>query len=576
MPFVAPFFPRLLLTFLLSLFGVALGLLWPVFTKILIDDVLLGKNLRLLFVLSGCMVAATAVGYGIGALGRWEYTRVTARILFHLREHLFSHLQNLSLRFHARARLGDLLSRLDTDIAEVQSVLTDAAFTFVSNLLLLAGTIGLLLWLEWRLFFATIVLLPLQLSGVLWIRPRLVEQARIVRETTAGISSFLVESLSAVRFVKLLAIEDLQLSRLGDLGRRFVPIVTRYEMLSYLGSTSVSAAGFLAATVTTLYGGYLVITGEMTVGALIAFSAYQSRAFSPLQVLMGLYLRIERSSVSLGRIFEFLDAAEEYREPRGGSLRLAYLRGEIEFRRVSFAYVPGEPVLCELDFHLAAGGRLVVLGPSGSGKTTIMDLLARLWEPTAGTILVDGHDVREFDVGWLRGRMAVLGPEPFLVHASLLENVRYAHPQASAAEIDAAIATVGLERFVRDLPQGLESPLGEHGVGLSTGQRQRLALARAILRKPQILVFDEALSGLDVEGESNVWSALRRALPGCTTILATHRLTSLQRDDRVLVLDRGRITWNGLFRDLSSAAAHVRSFLERPEVSDRHGTRSAP
>lgn len=306
-PFVSPFLPRLIVAFLLSLFGAVLGLLWPLFTKILIDDVLLAKNLRLLWILSGIMVIVTMLGYVIGAVNRYYYTQVTARILFALREHLFSHLQALSLRFHTRTKVGDLLSRLNTDISEVQSILTDAAFAFVTNIFVLLATVAFLLWLNWQLFLLSLIVVPFQFYGIVKVRPLMVDETRKVRELNASLSSFLVESLSAIKFIKLFTRETLQLSKLGALGEKFVGIVTRFEMLAYLGSTVSTATAFIGGALTTLYGGYLVIPGEMTIGALIAFTSYQSRAFSPLQALMDLYLWIERAGVSLERIFEFVE-----------------------------------------------------------------------------------------------------------------------------------------------------------------------------------------------------------------------------------------------------------------------------
>ena len=334
-PFVTPFLPRLSFTFVLSLFGTVLGLLWPIFTKILIDDVLLGKNLRLLWILSGIMMVVTALGYILGALNRYYYTQVTARILFALRQHLFAHLQALSLRFHTRVKVGDLLSRLNTDISEVQSILTDAAFAFVANVFVLLATVAFLLWLNWQLFLLSLVVVPFQLYGIVKVRPLMVDETRKVRELNASLSSFLIESLSAIKFTKLFTTESLQLSKLGALGEKFVGIVTRFEMLSYLGSTVSTATSFIGGALTTLYGGYLVIQGEMTIGALIAFSSYQSRAFSPLQALMDLYLRIERAGVSLDRIFEFLDVGKDHVEQRGQGQSPSEVRGDVELDRKS-------------------------------------------------------------------------------------------------------------------------------------------------------------------------------------------------------------------------------------------------
>lgn len=565
-PFVMPFFPQLVAVFALSLFGTVLGLLWPIFTKILIDDVLLAKNLRLLWVLSGMMVMVTAVGYVVGAVNRYYYTQVTARILFALREYVFSHLQSLSIAFHVRVKVGDVLSRLNTDISEVQSVLTDAAFAFVTNILVLLATVGFLLWLDWRLFLVSLLVVPLQLYGAAKVRLPMVEETRKVRELNASIGAFLVESLSAIKFIKLFTAETIQQQRLRELGEKFVPTVTRFEMLSYLGSTVSTATTFLGGAMTTLYGGYLVMQGQITVGALIAFSAYQSRAFGPLQALMDLYLRIERTGVSLDRLFEFLDVGKEQVEQSGQGMRPATCRGAIEFREVDFFYNAQTPVLQKASFAVTPGERLAILGPSGTGKTTIVDLLVRLYEPTAGTITLDGHDLREFDRAWLRNQIVVVSHDPFLFHTSIEENLRYAKLTATQAEIIVTAKIVGLDDFITTLAQGYETLVGERGARLSAGQKQRIALARAVLKQPQILVLDEALSGLDTTSEMEIRQALQTLMARKTMITVTHRLSSLNENDRVLVLDRGRVTWDGRYGDLLAQSEDMRGKLKEWEL----------
>lgn len=556
-PFVKPFLSRLVLLFFLSLFGTTLGLLWPLFTKVLIDNVLLAGNLRLLYGLCGAMVLATALGYGIGALNRYYYTQITARILFDLRQHLFAHLQSLSLQFHVRAKVGDLLSRLNTDISEVQSVLTDTAFALISNLLVFFVTIGFLIWLDWRLFLLSLIVIPFQLYGVMKIRPRLVGETRNVRELNAAIASFLIESLSAIRFIKLFAIETLQLQRLGGLGERFVQTVTHFEMLGYWGSTVSTATTFFGGILTTLYGGYLVIDGQLTVGALIAFSAYQSRAFSPLQALVDLYLRFERAGVSLDRIFEFLDVGGESQAQRKGNVQLSSLRGEIEFREVSFAYDANEPLLFNVNFTVSPGDRLTILGPSGAGKSTLVDLLARVYEPCSGVILLDGRPLTDFDLPWLRNQIVIVGHESVLFHASVLENLRYASPDASPEDVIDAAKIVGLHEYIAALPQGYDTVVGERGARLSTGQKQRFALARVLLRRPRVLVLDEALSGLDVASELQLRAALAAFMREGVTLTVTHRVSSLQRDDSVIVLEQGRVVWRGVYGALPSAAERL-------------------
>lgn len=557
-PFVAPFLSRIVGIFFLSLFGTVLGLLWPVFTKILIDNVLLAKNLRLLFVLTTVMVLATVLGYGVGALNRYSYTRVTAKILFALRQHLFEHIQRLPLRFHARNKVGDILSRLNTDIAEVQAVLTDALLTFITNILVLVATVGFLLWLNWQLFLVVSLVVPLQVGGILRVRPFLVKMTRWVREQNAEISSFLVESLSGIKFIKLFGVEGIQAGKLSTLGKRFISTIVRFEMLAYLGSTVATATTFLGGVITFLYGGYLVIMGSLSIGSLVAFSAYQSRAFSPLQALMDLYLRIERAGVSLDRIFEFLDVAREEEERPGGSLVVPSLRGEIEFRNVSFAYDAAEPVLRDVSFSIPAGGRLAVLGPSGTGKTTVADLLVRLYDPSAGTITIDGHDIREFNLAWLRSQVVVVSHDPYLFHATLEENIKYANPEASREQVMEAARAAYIHDFIVSLPHGYDTLVGERGARLSAGQKQRIALARAVLKQPRILVLDEAMSALDVISEEHVRMALEELMAGRTTIVVTHRLSSVQDFAHIIVLSQGRVRWQGRYADLSGELGRVR------------------
>jgi ATP-binding cassette subfamily B protein len=556
LPFISGFRARLAIIFLLSLTNTILGLLWPIFTKILIDDVLQARNLRLLWILTAVMIAVTIASYVLGAFNRYYYTSVTARVLFNLRQHLFEHLQALPMRFHVRAKVGDLLSRLNTDIAEVQSMLTDAGFSFIANIFTLFAATGFLVWLNWKLFLLSLAIVPLQLYGVMRFRPLIVKQTRVVRELNASISSFLVESLSAIKFIKLFVAEKVQHARLSEFGVDFVSSVTRLEMLSYLGSTASTASTFLGSALVTLYGGYLVIEGEMTLGSLIAFSAYQLRAFNPLQALIDLYLRVQRAGVSVDRIFEFLDIPAEY-AIAPGNLRPLEVRGEIEFRGVSFSHDPGLPILDEISFKVPAGGRLTIVGPSGAGKTTIVDLMTRLIEPDAGAILLDGRDLRTLDLGWVRSQVVATGHQAFVFHAPMVENLRYACPDASKEQVIAAARAVGLHDFIMTLPDGYETMVGEHGATLSDGQRQRISIARALLGNPRILVLDESLSALDVVSEAAIRGAVERMLAGRTIVTITHRLSSIRPDDAVVVLDHGRIAWSGRYGDHPEGAAQT-------------------
>jgi ABC-type multidrug transport system fused ATPase/permease subunit len=270
----------------------------------------------------------------------------------------------------------------------------------------------------------------------------------------------------------------------------------------------------------------------------------------------------------LDRIFEFLYVGKELRESFVDGVLLPEVRGEIEFRGVSFAYEPNEPLLVDVSFYVPAGGRLAILGPSGTGKSTIVDLLVRLYEPQGGEILLDGCSLRDLDLAWLRSQIVVVSHDPTLFHASLLENLRYANPEASHEAVVTAAKTVGLHEFIVALPQGYDTLVGERGARLSTGQKQRIALARAVLKQPRILVLDEALSGLDIASEAQVRAALEALMAGKTTLLITHRVSSLRQEDALVVLDHGRIVWQGRYGELSASAGTIYSVLKEWEQHD--------
>ena len=293
----------------------------------------------------------------------------------------------------------------------------------------------------------------------------------------------------------------------------------------------------------------MVIESRMTIGALVAFSAYQMRAFSPLQALIDLYLRLQRAGVSVDRIFEFLDLPTESDLARGKNLRLPEIGGEIEFRHVSFSHDPAVPILNDLCFTIPAGGKLTIVGPSGAGKTSIVDLMTRLIEPGTGSILLDGHDLQSLDLAWLRSQLVATGHQAFVFHAPMIENLRYVCPDAPEEQVVAAARAAGLHDFIMSLPQGYDTPVGEHGATLSDGQRQRISIARALLKDPKILVLDEALSALDVTSEAEIRAAVERALAGRTVITITHRLSSIRPEDEVMVLERGRVLWRGRYSD---------------------------
>jgi len=512
--------------------------------KFLVDNALVGKNERLLVIAAVVLAVLVILGFVLGAVTRYFYTMVSARVLMDMRLFLFRHLQSLSPRFFAKTKTGEIVSRLSSDVAEIQSLSTDALFNLALSILTLVGTVALLLYLDWRLFLLCTFFVPLGTRFLVRYRERIAAQARSVRERNAELSSTLLESLQGMKWIKTVGAEEAEADKLAGKNQQYIDSLLRYQVVSAYANALPSSFLSVSTLLLLLYGGHLVISGQMTLGSLVAFAAYQGRVLSPMQNMIGLYLSLQRARVSLDRVLEFLNLQPEVRE-KPGALQLLSARGEIKFHDVGFSYDPGHPVLKRISVRVPAGTRLAIVGPSGAGKSTMVDLLLRFYDPQDGTILFDGHDIRGVALRGLRESIAIISSEPFLFHASIEENIRYANWHATTEQVWAAARMADLEEFILSLADGMASVVGERGVKLSTGQRQRLAIARAVLRNAPVWIFDEATGALDVLTESRIWASLEKWLGGRTTLIITHRLSSIRNAESIVVLDQGEIVQQG-------------------------------
>src|SRR5581483_4526326 len=490
-PFVRPHAGKLIGVFALSVISSLLGLSYPMGAKFLVDNALVGKNERLLVIAAVVLAVLVILGFVLGAVTRYFYTMVSARVLMDMRLFLFRHLQSLSPRFFAKTKTGEIVSRLSSDVAEIQSLSTDALFNLALSILTLVGTVALLLYLDWRLFLLCTFFVPLGTRFLVRYRERIAAQARSVRERNAELSSTLLESLQGMKWIKTVGAEEAEADKLAGKNQQYIDSLLRYQVVSAYANALPSSFLSVSTLLLLLYGGHLVISGQMTLGSLVAFAAYQGRVLSPMQNMIGLYLSLQRARVSLDRVLEFLNLQPEVRE-KPGALQLLSARGEIKFHDVGFSYDPGYPVLKRISVRVPAGTRLAIVGPSGAGKSTMVDLLLRFYDPQDGTILFDGHDIRGVALRGLRESIAIISSEPFLFHASIEENIRYANWHATTEQVWAAARMADLEEFILSLADGMASVVGERGVKLSTGQRQRLAIARAVLRNAPVWIFDEA------------------------------------------------------------------------------------
>ena len=534
--FIVPYWRRLALVLGLSVLSTALSLYLPLLSRDFFDHALIGRDRATLVRVSSLFALVTALSFVVNVISGLRYTRVSADILFDMRLEMYRHLQQLSPRFYARTRLGDIMSRINNDIGEIQRIASEAALAWLGNVLFLAGTVGLLAWLDLRLFLVTIGAAPLALWALVHYRTRLEDEITTLRQRSADIGSFLIETLQAMRLVAASNAQAREVERFRSKNDAFVAALMSMQRLTYFAGGVPGLIISAGTGLTFVYGGWRVLNGAMTVGTFVAFMACQMRLLSPLQALMGMYTNLATVRVSLRRVSQVLDEPIEVVE-QPGATALDAPRGEVAFEHVTLSYDRGHPVLDDASFTVKAGETLAIVGPSGAGKSTIADLLLRLIDPDSGTVRIDGLDVRALRLASLRSTVALVEQEPFILHATIAENIRYAKPDATDAEVVEAARRAALDRFI----DTLDTVVGERGTALSAGERQRVAAARAFLCDPAILILDEPTAALDAVTEDRLVSGFEATRKGRTTIVITHRAEVARRADRVLAVDGARV-----------------------------------
>ena len=539
---------------IMATLGVAapLALAPALLVRSVIDDAILGGDLRLLLVLAGAMIVAPTASGLLSVLQTRFSAQVAERIVFDLRSGLYAHLQSLSLRFFTAAKTGEVMSRLSNDVTNINRVITQTMMQSLMQAFILVSAVAVMFAMDWRLALLSLSVLPFAVASsrrVGFRRYDLQKEAQVkladlnaITQETLNISGFLLmktfakETFERLRFErKATEVMDVQI-RTSMLGRWFRVVL---QILEAIGPALVY-----------LYGGYLVIQGDMSLGTLVAFVALLVRLYQPMGQLANVNVEVMAALALFERIFEYLDIESDVAESPSAVALPTPARGHVAFHDVGFQYMPKRWALRGITFAAEPGQLVALVGPTGAGKTTATYLVPRLYDATEGAVTIDGTDVRDLKIHSLRSQMGIVTQETYLFNASVRENLRYARAEATDAEVMDACRVAQFDDVVEDMPEGLDTVVGERGYRLSGGEKQRLAIARVLLKDPRILVMDEATSSLDSVTESRIQAAMGPLMEGRTTIAIAHRLSTVLAADQILVIDQGRLVETGTHAEL--------------------------
>jgi ATP-binding cassette, subfamily B, bacterial MsbA len=549
LPFLKPYLPRMVLAGLLVMGVAAINLallrlagnLWDIIT-VQHDQ---SRMTDMITIFLGLVILQGLCSMGHSYLTAW----ISQRIIADFRRHLFAHLHTLSVSFFARRRTGELLSRLMNDVTVIQSVVTETPIDSAKQLVTFIGGITFLLMMNWRLCLLILVLLPLLVLVAKVFGRRLKSLSTSIQDHTAAMSTLIEEVISGIRIVKSFVQTQREETRFAVQVEQTLALTMRKAGVMAVFIPVISLLTFSAAAAVLWYGGRQVIDGSVSPGDLFAFVLFAGILIGPFSSAARVFAQIREAQGATQRVFEILDTGSEVSDSPTATT-LSSISGHIRAEHVGFAYDPRQPVLMDISFEAKPGELVAIVGPTGAGKTTVMNLLHRFYDPTEGYITIDGQDLRHVTMdSWYR-QIALVPQETILFGGTILDNIRYGDEKATQEEVVAASRAAHAHDFIMNFPDQYQTIVGEKGINVSGGQRQRIAIARAIVKNPRILLLDEATSALDSESERLVQEALEQLMKGRTTFVIAHRLTTIQRADRILVLNKGRLVETGTHAEL--------------------------
>ena len=564
--YLVPYWPQFLLVFLTILVSAVLGLLPSIITGRIVDEALVGKNMALLIRLLILAFVTLTASQVISVLESYINSWISQRIIFDMKNQMYDHLQHMPHAFFTSEKQGDIITRMNTDISGVSSVISGTLSSIVSNIATVVTTLVALFTMSWQLALVGIVVMPLLIIPTKSVGKKRYQLLTSSQAKQDEMNQLINETLSVSGslLVKLFTREEREYERFLNVNEEVTQLSLKEQQSGRWFRVVMGLFTQLGPLLIYFAGGYFIITRSdpgLTVGTITATVALVNRLYRPVESLLNIHVDFTRSLALFTRIFDYFDMENPIQSPENGATP-DVSDGDIVYEHVAFSYDPEKPLLTDIDFTVPAGKMYAIVGPSGSGKSTIVNLIPRLYDVQGGSVKIAGVDVRDFDLRYLRSKIGVVTQDSYLFNGTIRENLLYAKENATQEELDAACYIANLTEFIEAQPDGYDTMVGNRGLKLSGGEKQRLSIARVILKDPKILILDEATSALDSITENAIQEALEALMEGRTSIVIAHRLSTILKADEILVVKDGTITEQGSHEDLLSLGGTYRELYE--------------